>query len=67
MPSKTHMPKAMNQSQANAPGGQTLKPHEPKALNVTKEHSVFLVELGWTVKGSDGTRRREAKLTCQVV
>lgn len=46
-PSKTHMPKAMNtQSQT---GGQTLKPQEAKALNVTKEHSVFLVELGWNV------------------
>lgn len=51
MPSKTHMPKAMNTSQASTgqTGGQTLKPHEPKSLNVTKEHSVFLVELGWNV------------------
>jgi hypothetical protein len=54
MATKAHMPKAMNQTQANAAGGQTLKAHEPKALNVTKEHSVFLVELGWTVKGNDG-------------
>lgn len=50
-PSKTHLPKTMNQSQANPgqTGGQTLKPLEAKALNVTKEHSVFLVELGWNV------------------
>jgi hypothetical protein len=63
MASKAHIPKAMNQNQANAPGGQTLKAHEPKALNVTKEHSVFLVELGWTVKGNDGKQHNRHSFT----
>eukprot|EP01127_Copromyxa_protea_P005289 TRINITY_DN15239_c0_g1_i1.p1 TRINITY_DN15239_c0_g1~~TRINITY_DN15239_c0_g1_i1.p1 ORF type:complete len:462 (+),score=82.39 TRINITY_DN15239_c0_g1_i1:11-1396(+) len=53
---KAHMPKAMSAPGSTPPGGAALRPHEPKALNVTKEHGVFLVELCWNVgKANDSS------------